>query len=49
MFTVHSFIIDFSRAAVLHTDDSGLEIHKRVLEPTLPISGNYHAMVSVFL
>lgn len=30
----------------MHTDDSGLEMHARPLQPTLPISGNYHALVS---
>ncbi len=29
----------------LWTDESGLELHERVHDPTLPISGNYHSLV----
>eukprot|EP00048_Salpingoeca_helianthica_P016244 m.231252 g.231252 ORF g.231252 m.231252 type:complete len:935 (-) comp18297_c0_seq1:121-2925(-) len=36
---------DLDTKGFIFTDDSGLEMHARPLQPSLPISGNYHAMV----
>ena len=38
-------VSDLASNAELFTDDSGLEMHLRVPEPTLPLSGRYHALV----
>ena len=36
---------DFKTGQTFYSADSGMEMHERVISPTLPISGNYHAMV----